>query len=182
MWVFWLLAAVSVAIYGAMMVLTVPVLLQEADGLKPFDFRPFGYSMSDVQAYLSVLSEEGVATYLGLQHQLDLIYPVVLAAMFVVGFRRWLGPIAGMVMSVVAIAGAIADYSENAVVTSLLTGPATPEQVTLASALTIFKSLVATVCFCALIWIAVREWRSRPKPKKKKKLAQKGRARKTGKS
>jgi hypothetical protein len=70
MFIFWLLVAAAGALYLAMMVLTVPVLLREAGGLKPFDFRPFGYSFHDVQTYLGAISEEGLATYLGLQHSL----------------------------------------------------------------------------------------------------------------
>jgi len=165
----------------AMMVLTVPVLLREADGLKPFDFRPFGYSFQDVQTYLGALSEEGLSTYLGLQHQLDMVYPLALAAMFVVGFRRFLGPVAGLTMSVIAIAGAVADYSENALVATLLTEPATREQVTLASALTIAKSGFATLCFGVLIWIAVQAWRSRPAKTPKKKAKKAAPRRKAGK-
>lgn len=182
MWVFWLLAALAAAIWGAMVVLSLPVLLREAGGLVPLDFRPFGYSMSDVQTYLSVISEDGVAAYLGLHHQLDLVLPLVVAAMFVVGFRRWLGPVAGMGMSVVAIAGAIAAYSENAVIASLLSDPATPEQVVLASALTIFKSAVTVLCLAVLIWIGVRAWRTRAAPKAKPKRKAKGAPRKAGKS
>lgn len=154
--VFWGLVVVVGAIYAAMMVLTVPVLLDEAGGLKPFDFRPFGYSMDEAQTYLGTISEEGISTYLGLQHQLDLVYPFVLAAMFIVGFRRFLGPLAALVMTVVAVAGAIADYSENALVTSLLTDQATVEQVALASFATQVKSAATTICFVVLLLIGLR--------------------------
>jgi len=181
MFIFWLLVAAVGALYLAMMVLTVPVLLREAGGLKPFDFRPFGYSFHDVQTYLGAISEEGLATYLGLQHQLDLVFPLALAAMFVVGFRRFLGPVAGLVMSVVAVAGAIADYSENALIATILTEPASRDQVVLASALTVFKSLSATLCFGVMIWVGVQWWRSRPARKPKRKTPRRKGGRKAGK-
>lgn len=170
MLVFWALLALGFVIYCSMMVLTVPVLLREAGGLKPFDLRPFGYSYEEVQQYLGTISEEGIATYLGLQHQLDFVYPLVLAAMFIVAFRRFLGPVGGMVMSVVAIVGAIADYSENALVASILTDPASREQVTLASAMTIAKSASGTACFIMLLIIAMRSWQARraPTPRRRK--------------
>ncbi|WP_375174433.1 hypothetical protein [Pseudooceanicola sp.] len=181
MLVFWALVVVVGGLYLAMMVLTVPVLLREAGGLKPFDFRPFGYSTEDVNRYLDAISEEGLATYLGLQHQLDLVFPLVLAAMFVVGFRRFLGSVAGLVMSVLAVTGAVADYSENALVATLLTEPVQPEQVVLASTLTIVKSLLATICFVVMIWIGVQAWRARPTRKAPRKGVRKTGARKAGK-
>jgi hypothetical protein len=153
---FWVLVVVAAALYGAMMVFTAPVLIEEAGGLKPFDFRPFGYSLDEAETYLGAISEEGVSTYLGLQHQLDLAYPLVLAAMFIVGFRRFLGPVSALVLTVIAVAGAVADYSENALVSTMLTEAATPDQIALASTATQIKSASATICFTVLLVIAVR--------------------------
>lgn len=165
MLLFWVLLAVVGALYAAMIVLTVPVLLREAGGLKPLDFRPFGYSYQDVQTYLGTISEEGLATYLGLQQQLDLIYPLALAAMFITGFRRLLTPVPSLIMTVIAVAGAVADYSENALIATLLTEPATQEQVTLASAMTMAKSGANTLCFIVLIYGGYLAWRDRPAKK-----------------
>ncbi|WP_136636571.1 hypothetical protein [Pseudooceanicola onchidii] len=167
--IFWALTGAAVTLFLAMMVLTVPTLLTEAAGMLPFDLRPWGYSVEAVQSYLVTISEEGLATYLGPQHQLDLIFPLVLAMAFITGFRRFLGPVGGLVMTVVAVAGAVADYSENALVAAILTEPATVEQVTLASAMTIAKWLFYLVCLGVMAWIGVRAWRSRPRKTPKRK-------------
>lgn len=153
---FVLLLIASGALYGAMMLLTVPVLLAEAGGLRPFDFRPFGYGYADVQTYLNALSEEGVATYLGLQQQLDLLFPLVLSAMFVVGFRRFLAPAFGIPMTVVAVIAASADYAENAMVARILTAPVTEGEVALASMLTVTKSVSVALCMVVMLVIAWR--------------------------
>lgn len=152
------------ALYGAMLVLTVPVLMDEAGGLKPFDFRPMGYGYEDVVAYLDALSEEGLAMYLGLQHQLDAIYPAVLAAMFISGFLSFLGPFLSRAMSVVAVIGALADYGENLLVTRMLTQPLSEDTVATASLLSTIKAGATTLCWCALIFIAVRSVVRRVRP------------------
>ena len=153
---FWGLSLVAAALFLAMMGLSVPVLLQEAGGMVPFDLRPWGYSVSTVERYLVTISEEGLATYLGLQHQLDAIYPAVLAAMFISGFIRFLGPFLARLMSLVAVIGALADYGENLLVTRMLTKPLSEEVVATASLLSMTKAGATTLCWCALIFVAVR--------------------------
>ena len=166
---FWLLAIAAAGLFIFMLAVPVPVLYEEAGGLLPFDLRPWGYGERYVQKYLNALSEEGIDTYLGLQHQIDLIFPVVLAAAFVVLFRRKLGTAAGLAMTVVAVIGAVADYSENALVTTILTSDVTPGQVMLSSGMTIVKWLADLGCLAMAGWIGFTSWRApKPKPRKRK--------------
>ena len=153
---FWALFVVAGAIYFTMMWVTLPVLLAEAGGLRPLDFRPFGYSHAEVQTYLNALSEQGVATYVGLQQQLDMVYPAILAATFIVGFRALFSRGPARLLSVVALIGAMADYAENALVWAILTQPVTVAEVNLASAFTVVKSGAGTICLLVLIGVALR--------------------------
>lgn len=156
---FWVLFVLSGAIYLTMMLWTAPALLAEAEGLRPFDFRPMGYSFAEAQTYLSTLSEDGIAIYLGPQHLLDLFYPGVLAATFVVGFLSFMPPSVGRrwLWAAVAIAviGAAADYTENRWVGLILTRELDPDLVARTSIATVVKSISATCCFVVLLGLGV---------------------------
>ena len=48
----------------------------EAGGLAPFDLRTQGYSFAEARAFLTALTPEGRAVYLGPQRVADTIFPV----------------------------------------------------------------------------------------------------------
>ncbi len=73
---FWLL----VGVYATMVVWSIPLLSKDAGGLEIFDMRSGGYSFEEARAVLAALSPEGVVFYETIQHRLDGIYPVLLAA------------------------------------------------------------------------------------------------------
>ena len=77
---FWLLFAVTLAVYATMLVWTLPAITAAAGGLAPFDMRPSGYSFDEAKAFLTALSPDGKALYLDAQHKLDAAYPALLAA------------------------------------------------------------------------------------------------------
>lgn len=159
---FWLLVAATGAIYAAMAIWSLPYLAGEADGLMPFDLRPFGYAADDAREFLHRLSDDGRAFYLTVQHRLDLAFPALLAATVAwTAFRlpppgwravRW-------VLVVAAIGGMVADYSENAAVAAMLS--AAPDavaagQIATASRWTVLKSLGATIAMSLGVLLLAR--------------------------
>lgn len=156
---FWILFAVTLAVYAVMLVWTLPAITAAAGGLPPFDMRPGGYGFEDAQAFLAALSAEGRTLYLGPQHMLDLAYPalITLTLFFAIasllpgrwGALRW-------VVALPALAIAVFDYLENMAVTAMLeAGPdrLTPDLVATASGWTVLKSGVSTVVMSALLLV-----------------------------
>jgi hypothetical protein len=156
---FWFFLALTLALYLVMVLWSLPLISVEADGLMPFDLRPFGYSPDEAEAFLNALSEEGRAFYADTQHALDAAFPGLLAV--VTGWAAlWLfrGP-AGAVLAVLAVGAAASDYMENAAVARLLEG-FSPGEAMAASRWTIAKSAGATVVYAALLFGLIRAgWR-----------------------
>ncbi len=157
--VFAAVLALTLMNYAAMLVWTLPRLAGAAAGLLPFDLRPFGYGFHETRAYLAVLNSDGREFYLTTQHWLDTTYPALLAVSLILALhlllasrQAWLAYAA----SVVAVAGAVFDYMENAAVAGLLRAGAesvTQGMVTWSSAATMAKS-AATGAVMAVVVIA----------------------------
>jgi hypothetical protein len=134
----------------------------EAGGLAPFDSRTGGYSYGEAVAFLSALTAEGRAAYLGPQRVADTIFPIgfvgVLALGTVLALRRW-SVILAAVAALVPLGYFVFDMLENAAVAGLLRGGVeglTPEAVARASALTLWKFRFVDVALVllALAWAA----------------------------
>jgi len=157
---FWILFAVTLGVYGAIVGWSLPIISANAGGLVPFDMRPAGYSLAEAQAFLAALSPAGLVQYLGIQHALDTAYPALLALTLVVaslylvrGGGRW-------ALVLLALVGVAADYTENAAVRSLLAAGAdtvSAQQVAFASGATIVKSGSTTLVFVTIALILI--WR-----------------------
>lgn len=158
---FWLIFAISGVIYAAMMFWTMPALIAAADGLMPFDMRPGGYDVAEARAYLAALSDAGRAVYLGPQHTLDLIYPATLATALVLGLRLVLPRRFAIPLAVIAILGAVLDYTENQLVARMLTEAAPRDAlIERANLATQGKSIAATIAGVALVLGGLRAgWR-----------------------
>lgn len=158
--------ALTLINYLAMLLWTLPALIDAAGGLRPFDLRPLGYGYHEVRVYLAALDGEGRDFYLTVQHWLDTTYPALLALSLILalhlllGARRvWLS----RAVSGVAVAGAVFDYLENAAVAALLragTEGVTQGMVTWASAWTVAKSAATGVVMAVVLIAAIRAlWR-----------------------
>jgi hypothetical protein len=158
---FWILFAVTVVVYGAMVLWSLPRIAAAAGGLAPFDMRPTGYSFDEAKGFLAALSPDGFAFYLGVQGKLDAIYPALLAATLFfaiatlvpmrLGVWRW-------VLALIAIPGAVFDYLENAAVSAMLTGGAdglTTAAVSTADRWTVLKSAFTAVAMITLVLLLV---------------------------
>ncbi len=61
--IFWLLFAVMLGDYLAMVLWSIPALSRDAGGLAVFDMRPGGYSFDEARAFLAALSPDGARFY-----------------------------------------------------------------------------------------------------------------------
>jgi hypothetical protein len=158
--VLWALVAATVAVGLAMTFWTLPRISDAAGGAAPFDLRPFGYSGDEARAFLSALTPEGRALYLGPQRMLDLFYPAALSALLALGLWRITRDRPRAVrrgLVAVALLGGLADHLENALVAGLLhIDPAavTDGAVAWASTATVAKSMLTAAAALALLGLA----------------------------
>lgn len=164
--IYWGAVAAALMVYLAMVVWTLPEISQAADGLVPFDLRPWGYGPDAAQGFLDALSDEGRALYLGPQRVLDAIYPALLAVALggaVPALYR--NRALRSVLVIAVLAGMAADYLENARVAALLAlqVPAPQELIAAASRATVVKSAATGVAMLAvligLVRASLRRWR-----------------------
>lgn len=162
---YWIVFAITLAIYLTMLTWTLPGISADAGGLVPFDMRPMGYSPDEARSFLAALGDKGRALYLGPQAKLDLLYPLVLAIV-----------LAGAVSALIAdwrlrgilyifiLAGMLADYTENAFVALMLeyTEPVPDRLASLASNATVVKSVMTGIAMVTvlggLILAGIKRW------------------------
>lgn len=134
----------------------------EAGGLAPFDPRSAGYDLAEARAFLTALTPEGRAAYLGGQRIADTVFPIgflgVLAIAIVSAYRRWSVWLAGA-MSLVPLGYFVFDMLENAAVAGMLrAGPGnlTQAAVAWASFCTIwkFRLVNAALALAGIGWAA----------------------------
>ena len=144
------LLAVTLALYLAMVLWSLPLITAEADGLRPFDLRPIGYSVAEAENFNNALSEEGRVFYLETQHWLDTLFPPLLAATLIwSAMLLWQGPLRWVTAGLAAVA-AVADLMENATVARLL--EAFDESAAAQANLwTLVKSASVTLVFVAIL-------------------------------
>ncbi len=161
----WIVIAATLGVYAVMVAWSLPKIAAMAGGLPPFDMRPLGYSAESARSFLAALSSEGRTFYSTVQHRLDLIFPGLLALMLSMLFLRLSPGWRGRALSLLAVAGAVFDWSENAAVAGLLAQEPTDAALELASWLTILKSACTTLAMTALLVLLVlagfRRWRRR---------------------
>jgi hypothetical protein len=151
---YWLVFVITLAIYGTMLIWTLPGISADAGGLVPFDMRPMGYSPDEARSFLSALGDKGRALYLGPQAQLDLVYPAVLAIVLAgavsVLIADW--RLRG-VLYIFILGGMLADYTENTFVALMLeyTEPVPDRLAGLASKATVVKSVLTGLAMTAVL-------------------------------
>ncbi len=161
---FWLLVAVTLAIYLAMVLWTLPGIAADAGGLLPFDLRPLGYAPSEARAFLEALGADGRALYLGPQKWLDTVYPALLATVLALALRHFLAsdrPGLRAALTALPVVASGFDYLENVRVRQLLLADAPGDaMIEAASFATQAKSLLATLAMLALVALLARAgWR-----------------------
>lgn len=160
--VYWVLVAATMAVYGVMVMWTLPEIAEAAGGLMAFDMRPAGYTYPEAEAFLAALSDDGRRIYLGIQHRLDKAYPLMLALVLVLGGygltrpgqSRWPARLIWAAASI----GATADYLENRAVAAMLNagpGELYPDMVARASGWTMLKSGATTLAMVFILLLLV---------------------------
>ncbi|MBL4766770.1 MAG: hypothetical protein JKY94_03520 [Rhodobacteraceae bacterium] len=162
---YWIVFAVTMAIYLTMLTWTLPAISADAAGLVPFDMRPFGYTPDEARSFLAALGDRGRALYLGPQHRLDLLYPVLLAIVLA-------GAVAGLIadrrlrvlLYLAILGGMFSDYTENTFVALMLksTEPVPDRLALFANNATVIKSGLTGFAMIGvlggLVLAGIRRW------------------------
>lgn len=157
-WANWGLPVVTALAYGVLALWFGPQVQAAAGGLLPFDLRVTGYGPQEARAFLTALTAEGRALYLGPVRINDTVFPVLFTLTLCLPLAAPQGGKGG-VRFLPALAYGGLDLAENmAVATLLRTGPEVAAPVVaLASALTIAKfCAVALAIVLALIHLTRR--------------------------
>jgi hypothetical protein len=164
----WLVTLLMVAVWLAMLLVTMPHLETLTGGLKIFDMRPLGYTFDEAETLLTRLGYDGRIDYQYDQQTLDTFLPalvfltvsgwqIVLArklAAINTRLPNWLMA----VLIIVNLIGAMADYGENGAVRQMLVaGPdaLSQQMVDAASGMTLAKSLLNTLSYMLLLAMAL---------------------------
>jgi len=159
---FWILLAVTLGVYLAMVTWTLPAITAEAGGLAPFDLRLGGYTFAEARAFLAALGPDGTALYKGAQHRLDIFFPGLVAATlyFAVAFLLPARTIAmRMALAAAILPVALFDWLENGAVATMLAAGAegvTAAMVATANRWSVLKVAFSTAAYSALLALLVR--------------------------
>ncbi|MCU0444816.1 MAG: hypothetical protein MUE85_07840 [Microscillaceae bacterium] len=146
-------------VYGIMLGITIPAVLQYSGGKQIFDLLPTGYSPAYAHQLLNALGEKGRTAYLYQQIPFDLMYPLLfgisyclLLAYILRKTNRWESGFYWV--CIFPLIGGLSDYFENFCVIGLLTQYPnfSDNLVLMASFFSISKSLFTSLYFLGLIY------------------------------
>lgn len=148
----------AVIVYFIMLLYTIPQVSAYAPGINLFDLSPSGYSFEYAIKLIDTLGSDGRALYLYRQLPLDFIYPGLFAVSCSL-LLSWLflktqkSNSKLFYFCYIPVAAGLFDYFENILIVYILTSypKVTEVSVSLASTLTIVKSVLTTVFFVLLI-------------------------------
>lgn len=105
-------------IYVIMLTVTIPMVVEYADGLKLLDMLSRSYTVDYVHELFSALGKDGRHAYLYIQIPVDMVYPLLFAlnyslmlAFFLKKLNKLFGPL--FYFTLLPIISGIADYFEN---------------------------------------------------------------------
>jgi hypothetical protein len=159
-------------IYVFMLTVTIPKVMNFANGMKLLDMMPTGYTPEYVNSLLSKLGEMGRHSYLFNQLPVDMIYPGMVAISYCLVIAYFLNKIGKLesnlfYLCLLPIFSGFFDYCENLGIINILRSY--PENSVLLSQVTssfsVLKSISSTVFFTILlIVLGVFGWRKFFKP------------------
>ena len=152
--IYWVLVAATVTNYLIMVLWSLPLVSEMADGGVPFDMRPGGYSFDDAQVFLTLITDAGRDFYLNTQQPLDLFYPTLFAITVAIPLVHLLPRYWGWTLAALAIVAGCLDHLENSAVAVMLRvepDALTEAMVTTASNWSLAKSISTTVVLVALL-------------------------------
>ncbi len=163
----------AMIVYFIMLLYTIPQVAAYAPGMKLFDLSPMGYTFEYAVKLLEHLGREGREHYLYQQLPLDFIYPGLFAVSCSL-LLSWLFLKSQDMNSklfyfcYIPLAAGLFDYCENIFIVRILTSypDVSIISISLASTMTIVKSVLTTVFFVLLIIAVILYLKKKPKLKK----------------
>ncbi len=156
-----ILFLITQVVYAAILLVTIPAVLENAPDMKLFDMSPGGYTLEYAGDLLTAIGADGRQTYLSLQLPVDFVYPGLFAVTYTL-LLTWLfnkgfaqeSPIFYLAL-VPAVAG-LFDYLENiGIIMMLRSFPnISAAMVALASMSSVIKS-VLTIGFYILLLVGI---------------------------
>jgi hypothetical protein len=149
-------------LYAFMLIVTIPMTMEFADGLKLLDMMPTGYNWEYVHRLFITLGNKGREIYLYKQIPMDMIYPGLFGftyCLIIAYFLRKIDKLKSpfIYLCLLPIIAGAADYLENFGTIVMLTTYPDPSQfiVSLNNIFTIVKSMTTTIFFVGLIIILI---------------------------
>ncbi|UKJ08703.1 hypothetical protein [Solitalea lacus] len=145
-------------VYAIMITVTIPKVMNFADGMKLLDMLPTGYNEDYVNSLLNALGSDGRNAYLFQQIPLDLIYPCLFGVTYCLVFAFIIKKINKedsflFYLCFVPVFAGIFDYLENIGIITML--KSYPDNSTIMTQLTnifsILKSTLTAIYFVTLI-------------------------------
>lgn len=109
---------VTNAVYFIMILITIPKVIEYAQGMDLFDMMPKGYSVEYAQTLLTTLGSDGRSTYMQMQLPVDMIYPFLfgltysLMLAYFLAKLSWIEKPLFFIVLLPLVAG-LFDYAEN---------------------------------------------------------------------
>lgn len=149
-------------VYVVMLAVTIPKVMQFADGMKLLDMLPGGYNYEYVKMLFTALGENGRHAYLFVQIPVDMIYPLLFALSFclvLAFFLRKLNKLNSpfFYFSYLPVIAGFSDYAENiGIITMLNQFPdITILAVKTSNLFSILKSTSTTIYFVVLLIVVL---------------------------
>jgi len=149
---------VTNVVYFIMILITIPKVMQYAQGMDLFDMMPTGYSVDYARTLLTTLGPDGRSTYRQMQLPVDMIYPFLfgltysLMLAYFLAKLSWIEKPIFFIVPVPFVAG-LFDYAENIGIFTMLR--AYPDfSITIAqwtNYFTIVKSILSSASFILLL-------------------------------
>jgi hypothetical protein len=147
-------------VYAAMLLITIPKVMDFALGMNLLDMMPMGYNLEYVESLFQALGPEGRNAYLYRQVPLDMVYPFLFGISYCLVLAYFLNKLNKLkfpfvYLCLLPLIAGISDYLENFGILALLNGypKISNSMVTLTSSFTFLKSISTTLYFIILIGI-----------------------------
>ena len=142
----------TAVICGVMNFYFIPVIESSTDGIRMFDMNSFGYSYETAKTFVSLLSADGMDTYLHKQLPLDFFYPVAYSVFFSLAIIKLRGK---KLLIMFPLMMAVCDYTENILTEIMLRTDFSENIAHTASVMTVCKSALVYITFIITITLAV---------------------------
>lgn len=167
-----LLFLMTNVVYAAMLLVTIPKVMDFAHGMNLLDMMPMGYNLEYVHSLFQALGSEGRKAYLYQQIPLDMIYPFffgisycLVLAYFLNKLNKLKSPFVYLCLLPIIVGAA--DYLENFGIIALLNNypEISNSTVTITSIFSLIKSVCTTIYFliltASLVILVIRILRKR---------------------